>query len=274
MSSQERLSPIRRILMAMDASVSGMAALESALALASQMEAEVLGLFVEDANLLRFAELPFAREVNLFSARTRRLDSGEMERTLRAQASRAEAALIEAAARQRVRCSFRVVRGDVTTQLLAASRDIDLVALGITRQQFRRISPTVRAIVSAAQSSVLLLPADAQVRTPVAVVYDGSPASVRALSVARYLSQMQDSILIVLTTGKTGDPRAEIADQLEGGGLTVRYSFLPEVDIAGVVQDAQQEAAGTLILCASLCLKEGTLEELLEQLDCTVLLVR
>jgi len=46
------------------------------------------------------------------------------------------------------------------------------------------------------------------------------------------------------------------------------------VDIAGVAQGARQEAAGTLVLCASLYLKEGTLEDLLERLDCAVLLVR
>lgn len=274
MSSRKGLSPIRRILIALDASTSDIAALETAVALASRMEAELLGLFVEDINLLRFAALPFAREVSFFPARTRRLDSGEMERALRAQASRAEAVLIEAAARQRVRCSFRVVRGEVTTQLLAAAQDIDLVALGMTHRQFRRISSTVREIVNAAQSSVLLLSPDGQIRAPVVVVYDGSPASAMALSVARYLAQMQENILTVLTTGKTEEQKAEVAEQLEGSGLTVRYRSLPDVDIAGVARGARQEAAGTLVLCASLSLKEGTLEDLLERLDCTVLLVR
>ena len=274
MSSRESPSPIRRILIALDASDAGLEALETAVALASRMEAELLGLFVEDVNLLRFAALPFAREVSYFSAKTRRLDSGEMERALRAQASRVQAALIEAAGRQRVRCSFRVVRGEVTTQLLAAAHDIDLVALGMTHQQFRRSSSTVRGIVNAVQSSVLLLPADAQIRTPVVVVYDGSPASVRALAVARYLSQMQDNILTVLTAGTTEDQKTEAVEQLEGSGLIVRFRSLPTVDIAGVAQGARTEAAGTLVLCASLCLKEGTLEELLERVNCTVLLVR
>ena len=274
MSSREGISPIRRILLALDTSDSGLAALETAVVLASRMEAELLGLFVEDINLLRFAALPFAREVSYFSARTRRLDSGEMERALRAQASRAEAALIEAAERQRVRCTFHVVRGEITTQLLAAAHDIDLVALGMPRRQFRRISATVREIVNAAQSSVLLLPPADQIRTPIVVVYDGSPASARALSVARHLSQKQDNSLTVLTTGKGEDQKAQIEEQLEGSGLAVRYRLLPDVSIAGVVQCAQQEAAGALVLCASQNLKDGTLEDLLERLDCAVLLVR
>ena len=274
MSSHDGVTPIRRILLALDASASGLAALEGAVALASRMEAELLGLFVEDINLLRFAALPFAREVSHFSATTRRLDSGMMERALRAQASRAETALIEAAERLRVRCSFHIARGEVTAQLLAAAHEIDLVALGMPRRQYRRIGSTVREIVNAAQSSVLLLPLDARIRAPIAVVYDGSPASARALSVARYFTQIQDSILTVLVTTKTGDPKADITRQLEGSGLTVRYRSLPDLEIANVAQSVRQEAAGTLVLCASVYPKEGALEDLLAQLDCAVLLVR
>ncbi|MBI3778498.1 MAG: universal stress protein [Gammaproteobacteria bacterium] len=274
MSNGENLPPIRRILISLDASASGTAALETAVALASRMEAELLGLFVEDVNLLRFAALPFAREMSFFSARIRRLDIVGMERALRAQASRAEATLIETAGRQRVRCSFRVVRGEVTTQLLAASQDIDLIALGVTRRQFHRISPTVRGIIDATRSSVLLLPTDARINAPVTVVYDGSPASIKALSVARQLSQMQEGILTVLFTEKTESPKAEVAEQLEGSGLVVRYRSLPSADMAGVAQGARREAAGTLVLSTSLCLKAGALEYLLEQLDCAVLLVR
>jgi hypothetical protein len=146
--------------------------------------------------------------------------------------------------------------------------------LGMTHRQFRRISSTVRGIVNAVQSSVLLLPPDAQTRAPVVVVYDGSPASERALSVARYLAQMQDNILTVLTTGKSEEQKAEVVEQLEGSGLAVRYRSMPDVDIASMTQVTRHEAAGTVVLCASLYLKEGTLEDLLERLDCAVLLVR
>lgn len=274
MSSRESIPPIRRILMALDASASGLAAMETAALLASRMEAELLGLFVEDANLLRLAALPFAREVSFFPAGTRRLDSAGMERALRAQASRAEAALLEAADRQRVRCSFRVVRGEVTAQLLAAVRDIELVALGMARSRFHHRGSNVRTIVNATQSSVLLLSPDARINMPVVVVYDGSSASVKAMSAARSLTHRQGSVLTVLIAGKTEARKAEVTEMLEGSGLTVRYRSLPDMDIADVTRCARQEAAGTLVLSASLCQDEGILEELLEHADCTVLLVR
>ena len=58
MSPTER--GLARILVALDASASGRAALAGAAALAAELQAELLGLFVEDANLLRLASLPFS----------------------------------------------------------------------------------------------------------------------------------------------------------------------------------------------------------------------
>ena len=58
--------------------------------LAREMEAELLGLFIEDVELLRFASLPFAREIGSASASMRALSVSELERQLRAQARELE----------------------------------------------------------------------------------------------------------------------------------------------------------------------------------------
>lgn len=61
--------------------------------LAQELEAEFLGLFIEDLELLRFASLPFAREVGLASASLLSMDLAGLERQLRAQAQLLEQAL-------------------------------------------------------------------------------------------------------------------------------------------------------------------------------------
>lgn len=66
---------------------------EAAARLARELEAEFLGLFVEDADLLRLASLPFAREVGLASASLLAMDVAALERQLRLQAQMLEAAL-------------------------------------------------------------------------------------------------------------------------------------------------------------------------------------
>jgi len=277
-SPQPSDESIRRILVALDASVSSLAALEAAVALASRLEAELVGLFVEDVNLLKLAALPFAREVGFPSARRRRLGSVEMERSLRAQASRAEAALIAAAERQSVRCSFRVVRGEVTAQVLEAATEVDLLALGMARSRAWRASSTSHVIVSAASGPVLLLTPGTPARPPIASVYDGSAESARALLLARRLVQSESDTLTVLVVARNADDaqrlRQQAAGHLAGSGLAVDYVTLLDAGAADVAQAARRHATGTLVLAANLPLKSGALEQLLAELDCAVFLVR
>ena len=274
MSSHDSLSAIRRILIAMDASASGTAALEATVALASLMEAELLGIFIKDINLLRYAALPFAREVGYPSARTRRLGSAEMELSLQAQASRAEVALLAAAERWHVRCSFRTVLGEITTQLLAAAHDVDLVSIGITRRPLWHTSLSVPGIISAAPGSLLFLPAGARIGPPVMMIYDGSPVSQKALSVAQRLARQEDDGLIILLSGNDGELRQQVSQQLAGSGLVTRYHELSGTNVAGLAQMVRAAAVGTLVVGGNLQLKAGKLEDLLEQLDCAVFLVR
>ena len=58
-------SDVRRILVALDASPHSHAALEEAAALAKPLQAELAGVFVLDAELLRLSALPVARETRL-----------------------------------------------------------------------------------------------------------------------------------------------------------------------------------------------------------------
>lgn len=95
--------------------------LEAAAALAGRIGAELTGLFVEDATLLRFAALPFAREIGLATAARRSTGVDAMERSLQALAREAQRALAGVAQRQSVHWSFRVERGASPEVLLAAA---------------------------------------------------------------------------------------------------------------------------------------------------------
>ena len=273
---------IRRILVALDASGASQAALEAAAQLAEQMEAELLGLFVEDINLLRLAGLPFAREVGFPSARTRRLESEDMERALRAQAARAQQALAQAAERVRVRWSFRVARGMVAAELLAAAESADLVALGMTGMQVSprlRLGATAQAVVSGATGAVLVVSQGVCLRSPVVALYDGSPASVQALELAARLLPDEEQRISVLVVAD--DPQqarrleAEAAARLKKNGVQARFRLLAEADGASLRRAIQSETPGTLVLAAGMtALRDETIQELLEAGDCAVLLVR
>lgn len=118
---------IRRVIVALDPALGRRALLEAAAEAAGWLEAELVGLFVEDQDLLHFAALPFAHEVGVASAKRRPRDVASMERLMRALARDAREMLAGIAARAPVRWSFRVARGVPLTELLAVVEEADLV---------------------------------------------------------------------------------------------------------------------------------------------------
>lgn len=149
----------RRIVIALASGTSD-PELEAAVALARSLDAELLGLFVEDLDLLRFAALPFAHEIGTASATRRRLDSASLERELRAHAAEAARRLAGAAARERVPSAFRVARGLLLDVLLAeagglataAQEEIRLLLLGDGGSARARWTEQVRAELAARES--------------------------------------------------------------------------------------------------------------------------
>ena len=280
MSEQNDELAIRRILVALDASYHSLAALEAAIELAASMEAELQGLFVEDANLLRVAGSPAAREVRYPYVAAARMDRARMERALRAQAAQARRAIAAACERRQIKWSFRVVRGEVAPEVLAAALEADLLILGRASRPFIRrvrLGSTARAAAERAPHSVLLLQRDMGIRPPVVVVCDGSPTARQALMMAARLAQKEGGYLAVLILAGAVDemPRlqAETFDLLRGQGLRIRYRRLTDAGVATLTHEARSEGSGVLVLSSTI-LQPDALQALLDQVDCPVLLVR
>jgi nucleotide-binding universal stress UspA family protein len=281
-SEGERDLIIRRILVALDASPHSLSALEAAVELASRFRAELLGLFVEDVNLLRLGELSFTREVGLSSATRRRLDTQQVERELRAQAGRARRALTTAAERASVRCSFRVVRGTTAAELLTAASDTDLVILGksgwpVTPR--RRLGSTARAFLSGTPCLALILERGARLRLPILVIYDGSPLAQKALGTAAALVQAEDTYLTVFIMAEELQEgqrlQTEAAEWLHERGLRARFRLTTEWSAPRLAHVLRTERIGTLVFPAeSSLLQDEALLELLEEIESPVLLIR
>jgi nucleotide-binding universal stress UspA family protein len=256
-----------------------MAALEAAAELAARTEAELLGLFVEDMNLLRLAGLPFAREVGFLSPSARRLDALEMERSLRALAEQSRQALALAAERSQVKWSFRVVRGEVAEEVLAAAREVDIVSVGRAGSEPLRVrlGSTARAVVSRAPRHVLVTAGGVPLRRRVQVLYDGSPEAVKALVTAARLVEKEDGLTVLIPAGAAVPQQLEqeAARRLKGYGVSAAFRRVDSSDLAGLLEAVQAGEDGVLVLGASsLPPEEAGLPRLLERLECPVLLVR
>jgi nucleotide-binding universal stress UspA family protein len=282
MSEREVEPTIRRILVALDASPHSQAALEAACELADALKAELVGIYVEDVNLLHLAGLPFAREVGYPSGTARPLDSSSMERELRIQAEQARQTLSGVAERRRLRWSFRIVRGQVATELLTAAQETDLLALGraswaSTRQV--RLGATARVVVAQARRSVLLLQRGHAICQPVQLVYDASPGAQRALATVVQLAALtggEVTVMLITNVPELGQRlQVELDERLQGQEIKGRFRQLVDPTVQELAQALRMAGGGTVIISADhpLLADEG-LPTLLDAMDCSVVLVR
>lgn len=267
---------VRRILVALDTSMSSRAALESAAGIARQLGAELLGVFVEDLALVQLAALPLARELRIASASARALDPAAMQRSLEAQASQARSSLEQASRRFGLRASFRVARGDVVTELLAAAAEVDLLALGLSGQMEiagRRIGSTVRAVVAQARCSILIEHAHKRTGNAVALVYEGRRTDARVFERALALASARQAELVIVPVGD-GDALAELDQRLaERSPLAVAVRVeAPQRDARALRDCAARRGCGLVMIARDSALLAEEPDRLAD-LGCPLLLL-
>ena len=228
---------VRRVLVALDSSAASDATLEVAAGLAAATASELAGLFVEDQDLLRLAELPFAREIQLTrpppgKSISRALEPSLVLQDLRAQAAVARDAMARQAALHRVAWTFQVAQGRSEEALLlaAGAGDIIAVARGFgPLARFGRISREVRVIAAKAPGPLLLAgqPLGGRPGT-VLLPYDASPAAAHMLAVAADLAQVRGEPLEIMLLGDAAPGMEEIAARIRAA---TGKSQLPELRV-------------------------------------------
>lgn len=116
MSSIKQGFDVHRIVVAIDSSSHAASALEAAATLAAALHAELEGIFVEDINLARLAELPVGREVQFLTGQARDFTSSALAAQNKAQEFSARRAIAAAASRARITHVFHVARGHVVAE--------------------------------------------------------------------------------------------------------------------------------------------------------------
>jgi nucleotide-binding universal stress UspA family protein len=277
MNEKKGTGKITRILVAVDASPPSLEALEAAARLAASLEAELLGLYIEDINLLRIAGSPFAREVGLFSGSIRDLDAPRLQRQLRAQANQVRRRLSQLAEGSQIRWSFRVARGEIESELLSAASDVDLVILGRTGWSGkRRLGSTAQAMVSQTTRPALLHAHRAGQKPVVLVLYDGSEVAQRALTTAVNMILGQEGFLSVAIIASNHDEardlQFDVAVWLRSRDLQARYRWLLKADVEKVKKLISIEGQCTLVIPGSMLAREK-LVKLLHGLRCPAMVV-
>jgi nucleotide-binding universal stress UspA family protein len=278
MSAQEGETEIRRIVVAVDTSRQSLLALQVAANLATHLGAEVIGIFIEDTNLFRLAEMPFIQEVGHYSARPYPFNSQALERQLRASSRRLSELFQFFAASTNQRWSLQTSRGLYPAQLLASVLDTDLLILvqaGLPGSRW--ITPDVRSLVLQAPRQALIIRHPVRPGKHVAILYDGSDSSRKALLTGRLVIAPENPVIVLIVAPDLEQAlrlQARAQAELAVSSQQIRYHWLRGVDAGQLAHLARRAECGVLVLPAeSESLPVDSLLALLERTDCSVLLV-
>ena len=250
---------IKRIIVSMDTGGVNPAAMESIVVLASRLQAELCGLFVEDTALLQLANLPFTREVTLLTALSRDLSGTSMEKNLSATAVQMQRTLERLAQLANVVCSFRTVRGPRLESVIRESNDFQVLVL----MPKKRLTEGMRQVPKVDKDHPLVL------------FYDGSALAHNAAGIIRSLNTSSTmKQLLVLTTSDAA--AEEIHQQFPSSHYHVRYEHIQGYDINELITLVRRQAPGLVILpLQDILLRQGAaLGKLLDVLSCPLILVR
>lgn len=183
----------RQILVAIDTSPHGAAALQAAARMALELSAELQGLFVEDVELLQLAALPFVCEIDFASGVSRPLDAKTVETAMQTKAEGVRQAIAEAVGNTRLQWSFRKTRGKFTQTILTESLQADLVVVGW-------------------QKATSAFPESSRRGGPIVVIDTASPTSDHAIDAARRFAQWYDDSSVVVVTHESAEGLAARRD--------------------------------------------------------------
>lgn len=241
----------------MDSATVDSSALQRLSQLAQRLDAELETVFIEDLELLRLAELPFLREFRLASMRFESFDQRSLEAEMRIVARRAEKTLAAHSALRDIPWRFRVWRGSLEPERLAAL-DADVLALH---------RPGAQVSMDGSSSG----------EHSIAVCFDGSRAAERALTVGAALAlqaQLPLSVILVGESAIIASLQAQVEGAVAGARPQPSFKPLPAATQASLVTSLLSAGRHGLVIARdSPLLHDGSLRDMLLALQGPLFLV-
>lgn len=237
------------MLVAIDSAFVERELVEVAAGLAGPLGARLVGLFVENENLIRLAGLPFATELSLAGA-AREINPEDVLREMRAQAKAARSLVQEVATAIDVEWAFETARGQPLMTLAEAAEERDIIVVqaspGSPPQVTDALARLIRMATCELHADILLFArrgraalaaAELAARGPRGVaaaaraimepgrslvaIDDGTDASVSCVSYARDLARAAGVPFRRLDVREAGSQTACEAARRVGAGLVV-----------------------------------------------------
>lgn len=171
----------------------------SAASLARKLEVQLQGLFIEEDNLIRAADLPLSREVSLWSAEERQITGESVHRILRAHARHQQKELERVATAKEIEFTFKVIRGEKNNWIKENINSSNILFVGghdLTPKPFQSLKYC------------------SDVTPPLISLFDGSSASEHAFKIALQIAEKNNKYLRVLLLANDSSTEELLETQL------------------------------------------------------------
>lgn len=189
---------------------------------------------------------------------------------------------MQASEQRHVEWSFEVVRGRIKSQLQAEALEGDLVvaaSAGRTIQRGMRMEPSTKKAVEELERPVLYLQHGPKPTRSVVAVYDGTPEREAVLDAATRMFGGPVSLMTILLAAENREEADELREeaeaQLNQSGVPAHYRRITPDSIEWIV-DALDDVHGDFLIQSanSPTLEDDSVEDLLDEVNCPVLLMR
>ena len=281
-----QIPEVYRVLIALDATEDSLASLDLATRMAAKLRAELEGLFIEDINLLRLAELPCTRIVSVAKTSSEGMSLPSMERELRRQARVVRDSLAMSAERYAVRWSFRTARGTIVNEILSAAAEADIVIVGRSDRAYpqrMKLGRTARILSAHSPSAVLItqhrfVTTDFSPPGAILVAYDDTETGDRGLRLASRLalSERHPVTVLIPESKRTGQRLKDSAEALMAAfGLHPRIRMVKRSEASHLSKIVHAEHSELFILgCENPLLRGRSTDKIVESLEVPILLIR
>lgn len=275
----DRSIRVREILVAIDTSTHSEAALEAAVALAKTMEANLQGLFVQDEIWQKLSKLPSTRTVNALTGSVLPLESDTLEDHIRLLRNRLRRKMELLSRRNKIKHSWSSIRGKVEEKILEASKNADLITIGLKGKSAsrKRVGSSAKAIIKRADKPVLILKEGLHLGTTLTVVYDASEESQKGIRLALNIAEKNNSslkVLVVDNNPEVLDQRSkELESMLDGTSVPVNIKLVENTDLGSFLNSINEQHSGLLIIPKNQPLLAKSFETILLHINCPLLMV-
>ena len=267
---------VRRVTLAVDATLRDQQVLRSATRIAAQLQAEITAMFLTNAQLQRFAHLPTATEVLVRSAQTRLTQPGDLESDLQDLLGTLENELRVFA--QEAKVAWRIVSTPLEKLPDIPSTDLLLVnrRAGATPVSRSELGSVAAKLVADCRESILVFDRELALHKPVGVLLgeDGNGALDIALNLALASGRL---LALIDAHDRESFERASkrVAKKIANHPVVLEIDWIRAPHGQVLASSLHRRGAGVLVVkAADALLQRERLASLLEALRIPVLLAR